>query len=364
MSAVLRSLPVFAPTEVSTITGRPRRSLPSWPFVASYSSVCFRDQSDVLGSYSPFRGMSCFLPFPLVPAVHDPHPDALVDAGRSGGVLRIDAHQHAPDAAIREHRERAMEEGRPDPASTVGGRDREVVDPAAVLGRARGEHAGRYPRVPRQQPERRVVHRGAGFLLDPLIERRRMMTQVVRERLVEQGVDRREIFVRVDPADVDPLRRSTGLQRLVQVDLHVPEVMDGSQAPVAEHRGGGIVSRVDREPEPERRWRRGQLRGTFLDAVQQRGADAPPPVFRVDDAPGPCDVQFLERDLCVPDDPLGVVDRHPGIGGEIAHAAPFPPHEVFAQHNLSSVVELVGDDHVGHRTEVVRRRRSQPVSVG
>ena len=246
----------------------------------------------------------------------------------------------------------------------MGGRDREVVHPATVSGRARGEHADRHPSVPRQQPERRVVHRGARFLLDPPIERRRVMTPVVDERLVQQRVDRREILVRIDPADIDPLRRSTGLERFVQIDLHVPEVMDGSEAPGAEHRRGGIVSRVDRVLEPERRRRGRQLGSPLLDPVQQRGADAPPPVLGVDDAPGPRDVRLLERDLCVPDDRPGVVDRHPGVGGEVAHPAPFPSHEVLAQHDLSAVVELVGDDHVGHRIEVIRRRRSQLVSVG
>src|SRR5665811_1644922 len=60
MRAVLRSLPVFAPTEVSTITGLPRRPPPSSPFVASYSSACLCAQADVLGSYSPVSGMAPF----------------------------------------------------------------------------------------------------------------------------------------------------------------------------------------------------------------------------------------------------------------------------------------------------------------
>ena len=60
----------------------------------------------------------------------------------------------------------------------------------------------------------------------------------------------------------------------------------------------------------------------------------------------------------------GAVDRHPGVGGEVAHPAPFPAHEVLAQHDLPAPVELVGDDHVGHRIEIVRRRRSQLVRGG
>src|SRR5450759_2475930 len=61
MRAVLRSLPVFAPTEVNTITGLPRRSPPFLPFVASYCSVWLRAQAAVLGSYSPVSGMDLFL---------------------------------------------------------------------------------------------------------------------------------------------------------------------------------------------------------------------------------------------------------------------------------------------------------------
>ncbi len=162
-------------------------------------------------------------------------------------------------SAIREHGERATEEGRSDPAPPMGRRDREVVDPAAVFRGARGEHADRYPSVPRQQPHRGVVVRAARFLLDPPIERRGVVTPVVDERLVQQPVDRREILVRLDPTDIDPLRRPAGLQRFDQVDLHVPEVMDGSKAPGAEHRRGGIVCRVDRVLEPERRGRGRQL---------------------------------------------------------------------------------------------------------
>src|SRR5260221_70807 len=57
MRGVLRSLPVFAPGDVRTMIGRPRRSFASWPFVASYRSTCLRAQRAVLGTYSPVRGM-------------------------------------------------------------------------------------------------------------------------------------------------------------------------------------------------------------------------------------------------------------------------------------------------------------------
>ena len=108
----------------------------------------------------------------------------------------------------------------------------------------------------------------------------------------------------------------------------------------------------------------GQLGSPILDPVQQRGADASSPVLGVDHAPGSRDVRFLERDLRVPDDLPVAVDRHPGVGGEVAHPAPFPPHEVLAQHDLSRRLELVGDDHVGHRIKVGRRRRSKLVRGG
>ena len=187
---------------------------------------------------------------------------------------------------------------------------------------------------------------------------------VVDERFVQQRVESPRGSPSVDPADIDPLRRSTGLERFVQIDLHVPEVMDGSESPGAEHRRGGIVSRVDRVLETERRRRGRQLGSPLLDPVQQRSADTPAPVLGVDDSPGPCDVRLLERDLCVPDDLPGAVDRHPGIGGEVAQPAPFTSHEVLAQHDLSGTIELVGDDHIGHRIKIGRRRRSELVRGG
>src|SRR5919202_3379938 len=56
MSGVLRSLPDFAPTEVSRMIGTPRRVLASAPFDASKVSACLRAQSSVLGAYSPVSG--------------------------------------------------------------------------------------------------------------------------------------------------------------------------------------------------------------------------------------------------------------------------------------------------------------------
>src|SRR5215218_854841 len=58
MSGVLRSLPDFAPTDVTTTIGIPRNVSASVPPDASKRSACSRAQSDVLGSYSPVRGIS------------------------------------------------------------------------------------------------------------------------------------------------------------------------------------------------------------------------------------------------------------------------------------------------------------------
>jgi hypothetical protein len=59
MSAVLRSLPLFAPSVVSTMTGIPvsYSVCASVPPDASYRSACLRAQALVLGAYSPCSGI-------------------------------------------------------------------------------------------------------------------------------------------------------------------------------------------------------------------------------------------------------------------------------------------------------------------
>src|SRR5206468_7722979 len=91
MRGVLRSLPVFAPTEVSRITGLPCRSLPCSPFVASMSSACLRDQSDGLGSYSPVRGMrpSCHVRC-ASPDVREEGPDGAKPSDRWDEAMPIE----------------------------------------------------------------------------------------------------------------------------------------------------------------------------------------------------------------------------------------------------------------------------------
>lgn len=58
ISGVLRSLPVLAPTVVSTMMGLPFMSAASAPPDATYLSACSRDQSHGLGAYSPESGMT------------------------------------------------------------------------------------------------------------------------------------------------------------------------------------------------------------------------------------------------------------------------------------------------------------------
>ena len=86
---------------------------------------------------------------------------------------------------------------------------------------------------------------------------------------------------------------------------------------------------------------------------------------RVDDSPGLNNGRFLARGLRVADDRPRTVGHHPGVGGQIeARPAPFVADEVHAQDDLPSFVELVGDEHIGHRAEVAGGRRPEPVSSG
>src|SRR4051812_29562621 len=87
MSGVLRSLPLRAPTEVRTMIGTPRIVLASRPSDCSYCSACVRACSDVLGAYSPVRGMPrATVPtargFPVAGSEVEEVPEVLVDVGK------------------------------------------------------------------------------------------------------------------------------------------------------------------------------------------------------------------------------------------------------------------------------------------
>jgi hypothetical protein len=74
---------------------------------------------------------------------------------------------------------------------------------------------------------------------------------------------------------------------------------------------------------------------------------------------------ILRPGLHVPDDHPRTADHHPGIGGQIeADPAPLGPEEVHAQDDLPGLIELVGDEHVGHYIEVAQGRRPEPVPSG
>jgi hypothetical protein len=145
----------------------------------------------------------------------------------------------------------------------------------------------------------------------------------------------------------------------------LPEVTDRPYAPGLEHRGRGVIARVDRVADPAGRKPGQQAGRPLLGQVQERGADAPPPVRGVDDPPAFNDGPFLLHGLHVPNDRPRAVGHHPGVGGEIeAHPVPLVADEVRAQNDLPGLGELVGDEHVGHRVEVAGKRRPEPVSGG
>jgi hypothetical protein len=138
-----------------------------------------------------------------------------------------------------------------------------------------------------------------------------------------------------------------------------------AQAPGLEHRRRGPVPRVDAVPEPGRRHPGQQVGRPLLGQAQQGRADAPPPVPRVDDPPAVNDGRFLKHGLHVSGDRPRAVDHHPGVGGEIeAGPAPLVTDEVRAQDDLPGLLKLVGDEHIGHRTEVAQDGRPEPVPRG
>jgi hypothetical protein len=67
----------------------------------------------------------------------------------------------------------------------------------------------------------------------------------------------------------------------------------------------------------------------------------------------------------VGDDRFRRVEDDPGVGGEVEiGVAPLGSKEVLVQHDLAGVVEIVGDQYLGHVIEIVRGQRPKLVSGG
>src|SRR5690606_9070700 len=93
MSAFLRSLPLQAPTEVSTMMGLPRNSFASAPAEASKVSACVRAHSEVLGAYSPVNGILLLPvshPAAVMPASHVENAGVPTVMSRASGPLAPD----------------------------------------------------------------------------------------------------------------------------------------------------------------------------------------------------------------------------------------------------------------------------------
>ena len=179
-----------------------------------------------------------------VPAVHDAHPGPLVDHGRARQVLSVDGEHDASLATRSQRPERAVQEGRADPAPAIRGEDGQPFHPAAVVTGPRREDPDRHTGLAGDQPERRVIARVGRELLDPAVEGFGVVVRVVGKGCLEDGVDRRKIPLRVDGADVDPVGVGTALRWFGEVDLHVPVVAHRVQAVAACDRGRRLVHGV------------------------------------------------------------------------------------------------------------------------
>ena len=178
-------------------------------------------------------------------------------------------------------------------------------------------------------------------------------------------MDDREITRSVDRGDLDPVRGGTRLDRSGEIHLHVPEVPDRPEPSLLEHRRSGPVARVDRVAESAVGVSVQEPDRAILDPTEERGADAPPTIGGVHDPPGLDERWLVSPGLRVPHDRPGVVDRDPGVGRQVeVRAAPGTLDEVRAEDDLPAVVELVRDEHVGHRLQLVAGRSPQFVAVG
>ena len=145
----------------------------------------------------------------------------------------------------------------------------------------------------RQQPQRRVVGWPPGLVGHPLVVRLRVVLPVIGEGLVDDGLDERQVRGGLDPADLDPVRDGPRVRLGREVYLHVPEMPDQVQARGQEQVRRGRVTRVDHMTEAGGRKPGRQAGGPLLRPGHQGGADAAPPVPRVDDTPAVGRARFL-----------------------------------------------------------------------
>ena len=158
---------------------------------------------------SAVSGARAAQPAPEVPAFDGAHPDPLVERGGAGRVPRVHREVDTRHTATCEPLERVAEEERGHAATARLPLYSEEGDPAAVPEDGRGERAGKPVSPPREAPEVRVVAGTTREVLDPGVERLRLMAPMVFEGGVEHRMGRTQVGGRAKRAHGDPgLRRA------------------------------------------------------------------------------------------------------------------------------------------------------------
>ena len=186
------------------------------------------------------------------------------------------------------------------------------------------------------------------------------MVPVVSERAVEHCMHRRQVVRHVRLADVDPARWRAGVELSREIDAHVPEVPDEAKAAAPEQDRRGLVARVHRVPQAGAGLPADQLERPCLDPIEQRRADAPSAVRRMDHTPRSGQVRLVTCDLAVAQDRPRAVDCDPGVGRQDeAGSLPLTAKEARVQDDPAGVIQVVRRQDGGRGWEVVPSRLSQ-----
>jgi hypothetical protein len=179
-------------------------------------------------------------------------------------------------------------------------------------------------------------------------------------------VDPAEVAFGFDRADPGPGRRLTRIpRRSVEVDLQVSERPDVLEPAGSHQRRGGRLLVVDGGVEHRRRDASQALGGASLHPFEERGAESAFPMVVVHDSPRLDLGLALGRDVRVRDDRAVRVVDYPRVFGRLEpRGRPLVTDEVGVGLRHPGVGDVGGNQHLGHRLDVVERRRPDLVAIG
>ncbi len=151
----------------------------------------------------------------------------------------------------------------------------------------------------------------------------------------------------------------------IEVDLHVPEMADRSQAPVREHRRGRAIGGVDRVAKPRRRDPRPAPSRLVLRSDRRAPNRCRAPDARDERHPTTRRRRHLPDRSARTRRSIGWRRGDPAVGRQIeGGSAPDLSEKMRVDRGLDVVGALVGEQHRDHRVKVLLGRRTKRVAIG